>query len=94
MFSVLFVTRDLLDDGVWRVIAKRPVAIPRSQLPYESLRQNGYVGAEVNGSGIVNEFLDAFYGLGPWDDWHDPTYLDQLLVSPEKKPSRLVFKNS
>ena len=91
-FSVLFVTRDLLDAGRWQVVARCPVDVPPHALPYASLRSKGWVGAKVIGSGIVEEFVNAYYGLRPWDDWHDPSYLDGLLVSPERKPDRLVYK--
>jgi hypothetical protein len=92
-FAVLFTTRDLLDMGEWPVHGHKPVSIPKAQLPYEHLRHDTFIGAKVIGSGIVNEFVNAFYGLTPWDDWKDPTYLDGLLLSPAKKPrSRLVYK--
>src|SRR5690349_13345550 len=53
VFSILFVTRDLLDNGTWRIIGKSPIGITQDQLPYENLRKNGYVGAKVTGSGNV-----------------------------------------
>jgi hypothetical protein len=93
-FAVLFVTRDLLDNGVWPVIGRRPVRLGRDQLPYEQLRDSGFVGAKVIGTKIVGEFLNAYRGLTPWDDWKDPAYLDGLLVSPEKKPPGIVLKKS
>ncbi len=92
LFSVLFVTRDLLDSGVWRVVGRQPIRVPRDVFPYEQLRQAGFVGSKVIGSGIVAEFLNAFYRLVPWDDWKDPHYLDSLLISPDKKPSNLLLK--
>jgi len=46
------------------------------------------------GAGIVNEFLNAYYALRAWDDWYDPAYFDGLLLSPEKKPTRLMFKST
>ena len=93
IFAVLFVTRDLLDNGTWRVVGHMPIMLPSDLLPYESLRSSGYVGAKIVGSANVNEFLNAFYGLSPWDDWKDPAYLDKLLISPDKKPSNLKFKH-
>jgi hypothetical protein len=36
-------------------------------------------------------FLDAFYGLRAWDDYADPAYFDKLLLTQDKKPSRLVL---
>jgi hypothetical protein len=66
--------------------------VPKENLPYESLRNKGFVGAKVVGSKNVNELLNAYYGLSPWDDWKDPTYLDKLLISPEKKPTTVKYK--
>jgi hypothetical protein len=82
-----------LDCGIWRVVENKEVAVPRSWLPYESLRSSGFINAKIIGSKNVTEFLNAFYGLVPWDDWKDPAYLDKLLLSPKKKPPHLIFKN-
>jgi len=60
--------------------------------PYETLRRSGFIGAKVRGSGIVEEFVNAFYGFAPWDDWYVPDYLDAFLISASKKPTdRLVY---
>lgn len=91
-FSVLFTTHDLLDSGVWRVVGTKPVAIPRAQLPYESTRATGFVGAKVTGSAIVRELINAFFGLVPWDDWKDPNYLDGLLRPTRKRPANAMLK--
>ena len=92
VFSVLFVTRDLLDRSIWKVAGERPVRVPRENFPFESLRSVSFVGAWIIGSRNIGEFVNAFYGLMPWDDWKDPNYLDSLLLSPEKKPTKLLFK--
>jgi hypothetical protein len=93
VFAVLFVTRDLLDNGEWPIFDSKSVLVPETLRPYEDLRQSGFVGARIIGSGIVEKFVNAFYGLRPWDAWHDPNFLDGLLLSLEKKPvARLVYK--
>jgi hypothetical protein len=92
IFSVLFTTRDLLDSGSWKVVGHRDLVLPKGLQPYEPLRKSGFVGAKVIGSGIVNRFVNAFYALSPWDNWKDPAYLDHLLISPSKKPIKLVYK--
>jgi len=93
-FAILFVTRDLFDAGTWKVVGSRAVVVPRAMQPYEHTRASGWVGAKITGSGIVNEFADAFYGLAPWDDWAQRDYLDGLLVDPSRKPhARLVYKH-
>jgi len=48
---------------------------------------------KIVGSANIAEFLNAYYGLVPWDDWADPNYLDKLLISPDKKPKNIIFKN-
>jgi hypothetical protein len=92
IFSILFATRDLLDQGKWKVISNCPVAISNSQLPFEKLRASEFIGARVVGSGIINDFVNAYYGLCPWDDWNDPEYLDKMLLNPSLKPPNLIYK--
>lgn len=92
VFSALLATRDLLDSGRWIVLGKKAVGLAPEQRPYENLRESGFIGAKVRGSANVEEFVNAYYGLMPWDDWYVPNYLDDFLVSPDKKPhERLVF---
>jgi hypothetical protein len=91
LIAVLFTTPDLLNRGEWKVVESRPVAVDRDKMPNEDLRRSGFVGAKIYGSGIVERFANAFYALGPWDYYHDPKYFDNLLISPDKKPTRLVF---
>jgi len=93
MIAILFTTPDLLNNGTWRVV-DRLISLGLDRMGnYVKLKAANFVGAEITGSGNVMEFLNAFYGLLPWDDWHDPKYLDTLLVSPEMKPKDLKFKN-
>lgn len=92
IFSLLFVTRDYLDCGQWPVIGETESTVPAGEHPYEATRDSGFIGAKISGSAIVQEFVDAFYGLAPWDDWYLPDYLDAFLLAPEKKPEgRLVY---
>lgn len=95
IYSVLFTTRDLLDSGGWQVVGKADVVLGNGLYPYEHLRGNGFIGAKIIGSGIVTKFVNAYFGLMPWDDWKDPLYLDQLLISAAKKPlDRLILRRS
>ena len=92
--SVIFVTRDLLENGTWKTAGNSSIRIPREMFPYEESRSQGFVGATVIGAGNVAEFMNAFFALVPWDDWADPSYLDGLLLSPARKPAKLLLKNS
>ena len=92
LISCLFVTADLLNRGKWKITGNEPTAVAQKDQPYEQFRSNGWVGAKMIGSGNVKEFLNAYHGLCYWDDWHDPTYLDSLLIDPSAKPKALKLK--
>jgi hypothetical protein len=92
LIAVQFVTPDLLKKGYWPVIDKRDVAVDvEKTIPLRRYEQEGFVGAKVIGSGIIREFLSAYYALRPWDTWHDPGYLDKLLVSRDKRPANVIL---
>jgi hypothetical protein len=109
-FAALLVTPDGLDEGVWPVVGHRPVTLSSRLYPYGrslairrfwsffglglSLLTRKLPNPKIHGSGNVSEFINAFYGLRAWDDWFDPNYLDTLLLSPEKKPKKLVLLHS
>lgn len=92
IIASLSTTREQLDRGYWRVVTNQPPALEQKYWPNEHLRSVGWVGAKTYGSGIVTDFLNAFYGLFPWDYYLDPKYFDELLYSKTKKPTRLVLK--
>jgi hypothetical protein len=91
LVSTQFTTPDLLNSGIWALVAQfAPKHLERmTWLP--ALERAHFVGATVRGSGIMMEFLDAFYGLRAWDDYADPAYFDKLLLTQDKKPSRLIL---
>ena len=33
-------------------------------------------------TGIIEMFLNAYFGLTPWDECYDPHYYDNLLIFP------------
>jgi hypothetical protein len=94
LIAALATTRESLDYCLWEVFGREPVCLPRSSWPNEQYADKNYVGAVTEGSGIVSEFLAAYYGLYPWNGYKDPEYFDKLLLSPQKRPpaSQLKFK--
>lgn len=91
VFSTILATKDLLDSGRWAVLDRETIKISDDMKPYEDLRSDGFIGARVYGSGVVEEFVNAFYGLAPWDDWYVPDFLDGMLISPDKKPIKRLY---
>lgn len=90
--SVELVSPDLLRNGRWPTKANIPIALPRDAWPYERYRASGWVGARIRGSGIVESFLAAFHGLGAWDAFHDPHYLDAFLLPGVDRPAHARFR--
>ena len=92
IIASLFTTYDLLTKGRWETIGEAEIPIPQSDFPFEHLRSAGWVGAKMIGSGTVEEFLNAWHGLSPWDDWADPNYLDRLLFRGRIRPACATYK--
>ena len=93
VISLIACTREQLDFSVWKIIATAKVQVPVSKFPNEKYRCNGWVGSIIYDAAIVEEFVNAFYCLCFWDDWANPNYLDELLISIDKKPKQLLFKS-
>ncbi len=84
IISALFVTPDFLDSGDWLVVGSWPPVPVEHYFDTDALKADGFVGVKVVGSGIVINFIEACFGLYPWDGFFEADYLDKLLLSPEK----------
>jgi hypothetical protein len=89
--AILFVTRDLLDSGRWQVVNNEPNTWSAGHIDFDKLERNGFVGVIIEGSAIVENLLNAFHCLEPWNDFHDPDFLDGLLLSPDRKPPSVLL---
>lgn len=92
IISLAWVIPSHLDRGVWTVFSSGPVLVAQDQFPNEAIRAKGWVGSKTYTGAILEAFLNAYYALSAWDQFHDPEYLDRLLISALKKPTRLKFK--
>lgn len=92
--SVLFVTTDLLDSGDWPIVSNLEPVNVYNYFDIDRLRAEGFIGVKVTGSGIVIKFMDACFGYYPWNGFYQSNYLDQFLLSPDKKPLSIVLKES
>jgi hypothetical protein len=92
IISVIFVTPDSLDGRRWPVFANaQPVGVElRTDLP--QLIKNNYVGSMIIGTANAREFMMAWHGLAIWNDWHDPNFLDGLLLPGVKRPENVKMK--
>jgi hypothetical protein len=92
VIASLFTTYDLLTKGRWEILGTAAIPITQADFPYEGLRTANWVGAKMIGSRNVEAFLNAWFGLVPWDDWADPNYLDRLLFRGVGRSASAIFK--
>jgi hypothetical protein len=92
LIAVQFVTPESLKRGSWKVVRSDEVPFDiERHIPLAELASNGFVGAKIRGSGIIDSFLNAYFCLTPWDDWHDPKYFDSLLAPGVKRPRNAIL---
>ena len=93
LIAVQFTTKDLLTRRIWKVLGNFPVTLPQSLFPHEDKRAQNWMGATMVGSGNIDHFLNAYFGLEPWDQMHDPEYFDSLLLLPASRPKWVKFSS-
>ncbi len=91
IFSKIATEKHFINKGKWPIIGNAPISIPISEYPNEKFRKHDWVGAIHYTEELVEEFLSAYNGLSPWDDFYKPDYLDQFLVDPSNKPDNLIY---
>jgi len=94
LISLIEVTKEQLEYGVWKIIGNKKSDLPISKYPNELYCSENWVGSVVYDAALAEDFVNAFYALLPWDDWYDPHHLDKILVDISKKPKRLIFVKS
>ena len=96
IISAIYVVEGLL-KRYFPIIQTNDISIKDNKLLYkyfpltDQYHQGNTTGMVTSQTGIVEMFLNAYFGLTPWDECYDPNYYDNLLVSPDKKPSNLIY---
>lgn len=92
LISLVASSREQLDYGVWRLMGNKHIDIPKKLFPNEEFRYKNWIGARHYDAALLEDFLNSFYALLPWDDWFNPNYLDEFLIEKSKKPPNLIYK--
>jgi hypothetical protein len=92
IIAIIFVTPESLKGGSWPVFANAEPTGVDLRRDLSQLIENNYIGCTIIGSGIVDEFMLAWHGLAIWNDWHNPSYLDGLLLPGVKRPENVKMK--
>jgi len=85
-------TREQLDFGAWNILGHRTPLLDKRLCANEQYRAKRWIGAKIYDAAIVEDFLEAFFCLLPWDKYFDPKYFDKMLISPEKKAAAAFIK--
>ena len=91
IISIITTSKEALEYGVWTIIGNRGILVNKSDRPWEEYRNSNWIGLETFDPALVEDFLNAFFGLMPWDDWADPNFLNSFLIDLTKKPKDLIY---
>ena len=94
LISLIEVTREQLDYGVWKIAGNKATVFPVDKFANEQFRSVKWVNSIVHDAVLAEDFLNSYHGFLPWDDWFDPNYLDSFLIDPCQKPDNILYKNS
>lgn len=92
LISILFVTPDYLDSGRWKILDVGQEIPVDEFIDIKQLAAKEFVGMKVYGAGIVEKFINACYGLYPWNGFYREDYLDDLLLAGVGRPALVAFK--
>jgi hypothetical protein len=90
LIAIQFTTKDSLTRRFWKVLGAYPVELPRHLFPHEDKRAHNWIGAEMFGSGNMVNFLNAYFGLKPWNVMFEEDYYDQLLAPGVSRPRTAI----
>ena len=91
IISLAATWKNSFGDGKFHNIRNEVFFAKKEEFKNEQYKDNGYIGAKHSDEGIIVDFLNAYHKLAAWDDWFDPDYLDQYLISSNVKPNDLIY---
>jgi hypothetical protein len=91
IISLIAISKKEFDSGEVVLLGNQTLIASKPDFKNELYKDNGYIGAKTYDTGLAADFLIAFHKLAPWDDWGDPDYLEEFLISPKKKPKDLIY---
>jgi len=94
MLSSVSLSRIAFDTGDWPIIGSAEICLERMEWPNAIPRARGdHVGARLYDAGVGESFLNAYYGMMPWDSSYDPHYFDAILFTAAPRPLDAVYLN-
>ena len=93
--SIQFVTTvalDFHDLDYWPIVGHASVLDFEPVVDLDGRRARGFIGTNILDAGILMNVLDVCFALATWDFHADPEYFDKILLSPDRKPKKLIHK--
>lgn len=84
--SVLSVTSCSLNDFSWKVIGNKDVMIDKSEVDRKHIGESE-IGSISHTSGVLDDLVEAYFGIQPWNVMYDEDFYDQLLLPSVTRPS-------
>lgn len=96
LISIQFTTPDMIKKKKWPIVYRDFLCDYTDYISevIEKVDRNDLIGIAIEGSGIIREFLSAYHGQIPWDEYLDPAYFDNLLLPDLSRPQNLLFKRN
>lgn len=91
VISVQFITPDLIESRIWKVVGENDPYDPEDFLNFKELESDGFIGVDIIGSGNIRKFLSAYHGLLPWNCMYKEEYFDELLYPGVERPENIFF---
>lgn len=83
-FAVISITQSVISNDEWKLMGERPAKYANVDVPSRIRGSLSlFDGHEMDPDWI----LDMYHGNYPWDGFHDPRYLDKLLLPGQPRPA-------
>jgi hypothetical protein len=80
IISAVLITPEALERQLWKICANSPIPDHPKLKLLPALREKNFVGAVIVGSGLVEKYLDTYFGLVEESFWPDLNYVRRFFL--------------
>lgn len=89
IISISFVTTNHFNKGLWEIIGNKSVVINKNKLKHKDCSE---IGAISYTSPMYHKFINAYFGLHPWNCYFDPNEFDKMLLEGVERPKNIILE--
>lgn len=90
--SLIIVADTALRNGTWQTVGFEMLPKLERVFPLKSSIVDKFHGITVHEPAIIEAFVNACHGLYPWNGFPEANFFNNLLVYPNKTPSKAKMK--